>query len=172
MVKQKAKKTKNRRKKRVGLSNVLGGLAGQLIPELSKGFMREMPGMLSSLFGAFPTSNVTTLVAPGHGGLGQALSASAPAANTSVVKTTIPRIKTRQNGTRICHREFIGNINAPENDTELNNFQLAFMGRINPGNPRVFPWLSSIATRFETFNFRNLRFIYEMRCGTQMRAQL
>lgn len=37
---------------------------------------------------------------------------------------------------------------------------------VNPGMTSVFPWLSSIALRYETYRFHSLRFIWQSQCPT------
>jgi hypothetical protein len=37
---------------------------------------------------------------------------------------------------------------------------------INPGNPGLFPWLSAIALRYETYRFRRLSFFYDTQMPT------
>lgn len=138
-------------------------------PSVWKSLGKEILGALPDIIGAisaFPLSNAHTMVTPGGGPMNQMMSVSAPAANGAMVKTTVPSIKNRVNGVTVCHREFLNNVIAPPNEDPNPAFNLAFMGKINPGNARVFPWLASIATRFESYLFKKLRFIYEMQAGT------
>lgn len=65
----------------------------------------------------------------------------------------------------VNHREYISDI-IPENTTTDGAFQLLIQQKINPGNTFLFPWLSAIANRFESYRFRSLRFVYEPQCPT------
>lgn len=55
---------------------------------------------------------------------------------------------------------------SPTTQTVNDIFQLLVAEAINPGNSQLFPWLSAIAMRYETYIFRGLRFIYEPQCST------
>jgi hypothetical protein len=138
-------------------------------PSVWKSLGKEILGALPDIIGAisaFPLSNAHTSVTPGGGPMAQSMTASIPAANGAMVKTTVPSIRNRVNGVTVCHREFLSNVSAPPNEHETPAFNMAFMGKINPGNPKVFPWLATIAQRFESYLFKKLRFIYEMQAGT------
>jgi hypothetical protein len=82
---------------------------------------------------------------------------SLPSAIGSVVKSGKPQTKSQANGNMtIKHREYIADINVEET-----GFDLQFQFGINPGNNALFPWLSTVAQRFEMYKFRSLRVIYE-----------
>lgn len=132
---------------------------------ITSDLIRALPEVIGTALSMFPTSNAHTIVGPSGGPLGQSMTAIAPAANGAMVRTTVPSVRNRVNGVRVCHREFLTNVVAPETDL-TSQFNLAFSGRINPGNARVFPWLATIASRFESYLFRTLRFIYEMQSST------
>lgn len=85
-----------------------------------------------------------------------------PASVGNAVKTGQPRTKTVGNGNmNIVHREFVNDISI-----EQVGFQLQYQFGINPGNSGLFPWLSTVARRFEMYKFRSLRIIYEPQTGT------
>jgi hypothetical protein len=111
----------------------------------------------------FETSGGTAVASPNSIG---PLQVSAPASNGYIRTTGNPVIRSTKNGDNfICHREYIMDI-APDTQTVSDVFQLIVAESINPGNSQLFPWLSAIAMRYETYIFRGLRFIYEPQCST------
>lgn len=90
---------------------------------------------------------------------------SAPAANGYVARVRQAKLKSSRNGTvTVCHREYVTDV-LPQQEIE-GAFQLLVSHHINPGNPLLFPWLSEIATRFESYKFSKLRFVYEPQSPT------
>ena len=79
---------------------------------------------------------------------------SAPVAKSRLTKTRAPNMRTRANGATISHREYIGDVNGSALFTST-----AYA--VNPGNPAVFPWLSQIAQRYESYVFHSLHFEFE-----------
>lgn len=55
----------------------------------------------------------------------------------------------------VSHREFVCDV------TSYVNFTLMPSRNINPGIDSMFPWLGSIARKYESYIFRRLSFIYE-----------
>jgi len=84
----------------------------------------------------------------------------APVATTKVKTSTVPRIQNIRNDVRVCHREFITDIVGSV------AFSSAQVFTINPGLVLTFPWLSSLATRFESYRFNRLKFLYETAAPT------
>lgn len=68
-------------------------------------------------------------------------------------------MKTSADSITVRHREFVQDIQGSEGFT-LDAFA------VNPGNPLLFPWLSSIAQRYESYTFRELHFEYETSVST------
>lgn len=60
---------------------------------------------------------------------------------------------------RVQHTEFVSDISG------TTGFAVRTVP-INPGQSSLFPWLSSIAARYEKYRFRSLRFIYETNKST------
>jgi len=56
---------------------------------------------------------------------------------------------------RIHHREFCRDVSSSA------VFAVSQFLPVNPGNEDIFPWLSPVATRFESYRFESLKFIYE-----------
>lgn len=79
---------------------------------------------------------------------------TAPAAVSAVAKTLAPKWKPMKGG-KVCvsHLELIGTLNGSD-DFTVQTFPL------NPGLTQVFLWLSSIAQNYESYNFKQLRFVY------------
>lgn len=80
---------------------------------------------------------------------------SVPAAMGSMKVTGRPKTENARNGDcRIVHREYLGEVSL---ESTFKSTRYA----INPGLPQSFPWLSSIAQRYESYRFEALRFCYE-----------
>lgn len=83
----------------------------------------------------------------------------APVAKGTTVHTRSPIMTTiSRGGMRVKHSEFFA-------DVAMTNSAFALSANspyaINPANESMFPWLSDIAQRFETYKFKMLRFRYE-----------
>jgi hypothetical protein len=77
---------------------------------------------------------------------------NAPVASTSRVRASKPRITTLANGDmRVHHREFVLDLLG---SVAYTSTSIA----INPGQTVLFPWLSMIAQRYESYRFKSLRF--------------
>ncbi len=89
-----------------------------------------------------------------------ALMIRAPVASARVRRMSNPRVTNLSKGDcRIVHREYITDIAGSVAFT-TNQFQ------INPGVTGVFPWLSAIAVRYESYLFEKLRFCFETESAT------
>lgn len=111
----------------------------------------------------FETSGGTAVATPAAIGPVQV---SAPQANGYLRTTKAAKFSNGRNGScSITHREYITDI-VPVTETNANVFQLLVNQNITPSNPEMFAWLSTIASRFESYRFRSLRFLYEPQCST------
>jgi len=86
----------------------------------------------------------------------------APRAMARQSRGTVPRISSSRTrgGVRIHHMEWI---------TDLAPGSAAFSSTaypINPGVGTLFPWLASVASRFDSYRFSNLQFSYEARASS------
>lgn len=90
----------------------------------------------------------------------------APIATGSVRRMQRPTTVPLKDGDiRVTHREYF---------TDLTG-SIAFAANsvsINPGLPSMFPWLSAIAQRFESYIFRKLKFCYETESATSTTGTL
>jgi len=141
------------------------GNIGSLVKKHAKDALNQLitQGSSAIMSGGipFPTSGMLATASP-SGGMNSGIQVSAPAANGRVQKSSEPKIRSRSNGnTSVSHREYVADINVEEN-----GFDLQFQYGVNPGNGALFPWLSQIASRYETYSFRSLKIIYEPQCGT------
>lgn len=84
---------------------------------------------------------------------------AAPVARSRLTRTRAPSVRTRLNSASITHREYIGDVNGTV-AFAANSFA------VNPGNPAVFPWLSQIAQRYESYVFHSLHFEFETVAST------
>lgn len=85
---------------------------------------------------------------------------NAPISQGKVSVMSKPRTQSLPNGDIIVHhREFIQDISGsiPFTATSI---------PINPGLPQVMPWLSSIASSWESYVFEDLKFYIETQCST------
>lgn len=152
---QQRKQQQQGRKKGVG--QTIKEIAKQAIPFILKDILPHLIPLIP-----FPTSGAYA-TPTASSGLGMPVSASA--ANGTVVSTTPQRIHTQSNGNMsVTHREYVKDV--VHGNTTDSDFELLLFERINPGNANIFPWLSTIASRYESYVFRRLKFIYEPQCST------
>jgi len=86
-------------------------------------------------------------------------SLAAPVAYSSPTLNAAPKIASSQKCSRIQHRELVGTISG---NTTFGSVAYA----LNPGIAATFPWLSTVASSYEQYSFRRLRFHYVTRCAT------
>lgn len=85
---------------------------------------------------------------------------SAPVASSTVRKVSKPVFANSRSGDlTVKHREYINEV-AGSVSFAVNTLQ------INPGLAGVFPWLSQIAQRYESYRFKKLVFHYETESAT------
>lgn len=83
----------------------------------------------------------------------------APVAIQTKFNVREPRIINSVNGCVVSHCERFGTING-STAFAVSKFS------INPGLLSTFPWLSNIASRFESYKFRKLKFLYKTKTAT------
>jgi hypothetical protein len=66
----------------------------------------------------------------------------------------VPQFGTDGAKTRVKHREYITDIVVPGSPTVFNNT----LYQVNPGNPVLFPWLSTLARNYQQYKFHGLIF--------------
>lgn len=133
-------------------------IAGQVMPHLLKALSTKAVGAIAGI--PFRESGMMAAATPVSSSGG--IQVSAPSANGRITRTSGPKQRSIPNGNSIVsHREYVTDINLVET-----GFDLQFQFGINPGNSSLFPWLSQIATRYELYKFKSLRFVYEPQCGT------
>lgn len=79
---------------------------------------------------------------------------SAPLAAQRRTRAQPPRITQRLGDTIVRHREFIADV------VGVTTFGVVTYA-INPGVAATFPWLSTVAQRYESYRFQRLEFCYE-----------
>lgn len=86
---------------------------------------------------------------------------SVPAAMGSLKITGRPKTEPvgSQGDCRIVHREYLGDVPMAAS-FQSNKYA------INPGLARTFPWLSTVANRYESYRFNRLRFCFETSCSS------
>lgn len=73
----------------------------------------------------------------------------------------VPQFVARREGdhsTRIRHREYLFDLKVPETPLEFSN---NFVQNINPGNPRLFPWLSKMAKLYTQYRIHGMVLVYK-----------
>lgn len=84
-----------------------------------------------------------------------------PAAKGVVSKTSQPSIKHTREGVLVKHREYLGDITSTGT-----GFAVIGGALVAPSNPACFPWLSSIADRYEQYRFKKLTLEYLSEAST------
>lgn len=85
---------------------------------------------------------------------------NAPIAHQVTRKTPAPRVANTREGCVVSHREFIADVTRTTNNFTLDSYS------INPGLAGTFPWLAQVASRFESYTFDRLDFIFEPMVAT------
>jgi hypothetical protein len=78
----------------------------------------------------------------------------------SVVSGRNPSVSSNGGCTRVTHSEFFSSVVSTSTDYAVTGFAL------NPGVASVFPWLSQVAQRYETYKFRRLAFELHTRAAS------
>lgn len=86
---------------------------------------------------------------------------TAPVSVGVVTKQNKARIESRGQNLHVIHSEYIGDILG-----STSAFDVPLSVAINPGNSQSFPWLSKLATRFESYVFDKLDFRFETTAST------
>lgn len=85
---------------------------------------------------------------------------SVPAAKGTVVKRPAPKVDFQPDGScTITHYEYVSDVETNSGTQVGSNFA-------NPQNTAMFTWLSAIATRFEMYQFKKLKFHYKPSIST------
>lgn len=157
------KKATKKAVKKAVRGDLAGGIVGQFIPQVNKVAKDLLKEIVPALL-AFPTSGASAMASPNLalGGYNSSMALSAPAANGTYVKHNKARMRSNKSGMSVRHREYVQDITFGTPGDFNNMVALP----INPGNRQLFPWLSGISSRFETYRFNRLCFIYEPQCGT------
>jgi hypothetical protein len=88
---------------------------------------------------------------------GSSSATKAPVSIGLKVSTREPSFSTLPKGAvRIRHREYFSDITG-----SADAFGVRAFIPVNPANSEMFPWLSAIATRFESYKFHSLKVCYE-----------
>lgn len=82
----------------------------------------------------------------------------APLSQATRIARGPARDRASGSGRIVTHREFVAPVSAPDG---LYNILGSYV--LNPSNPTLFPWLSTIALKYETYRFLSLRFVYVAR---------
>jgi hypothetical protein len=88
----------------------------------------------------------------------------APVATSKTVRIGKPKITSKSGNTLVSHREYVGQVNS-NTTTSIESF------RINPGLS-FFSWLQTVATGFEEYRFRSLKFSYVSAAATSERGRV
>lgn len=91
----------------------------------------------------------------------------APVAISTTVRSRNPKIKQTAQSMRIAHRELV-----ITGITGQNNFAVNYTMNINPGLPAVFPWLSTMAIKWEQYKVHRLNVQYVPVVGTSQAGEI
>lgn len=148
VVKAKKKATKGAEMTRLGAAlRTLGGLGGSAIggligmPAAGSGVGTSLGAALSRWLGSGDYSVSSNSI-------------------VSRASDNIPMMHKTDQSVTIRHREFIKTVTGSQDFTVQDSFQ------INPGNPLLFPWLSTIANRFQEYRIKGMVFHYIPTSGT------
>lgn len=94
---------------------------------------------------------------------GKSVMKSAPVAKAVVAVAPKPKIRMDKNAMYVKHTEYIKDINGSIAFTALSY-------PINPGLGSLFPWLSVVASRFESYCFTKLRFRFRTMAATSQKG--
>lgn len=140
--KTKQRKQVVRRRKQTPFADA-GQIAGNALGTMfNQPWMKGVGRWLGSGIGAIFGSGDYTMV-------GQT-----PQYNVLTNGAQVPQFKTGNKTNVICHREYLGDING---STVFTNHRY----RLNPGDPKTFPWLSTIAAQYQQYRFHGI--IFEFR---------
>jgi len=85
-----------------------------------------------------------------------------PASNGNISRKTNPSQRLSPNGSVVIkHKEFVGDLTG-----SVLGFALQIQAGLNPGNQFLFPWLSAIASRYESYRFKKVIFHFNTSCST------
>lgn len=93
---------------------------------------------------------------------------NAPVSGSRTNRVGIASVKQIRDGCSVCNREFVMNIQVPNSPGWINIDRL----RCNPGSVKTFPWLSGMATSWESYRFKKLHFQFIARCPTTTAGSL
>jgi len=138
---QPAQAKKAKANKAPGLLSGLGGIAGGMLGPTGSAVGSLLGKGLANIigFGDYTVSENTITKEP------------------LVLSDTVPQFNVNEHRTIIKHREYITDLKFPAAPA---NFNLASYA-INPGNANLFPWLSSIARRYQQYEFLGAVFEYK-----------
>lgn len=87
-----------------------------------------------------------------------------PSARMNIVRPVGPRIRSVGDGLIVRNKEFF--------KAKSSNAGSLVVGRVgmNPADPNVFAWLSSISSRYAYYRWRSLRVMYSSSCPTTQRG--
>jgi hypothetical protein len=89
----------------------------------------------------------------------------APVAISKTIRTSKPKLQTRNGQTVITHREYVGAVSA----SITGNYATK---NCNPGISSSFPWLSSIAGGYERYKFNRLEYTFVSAAATSERGRV
>lgn len=92
---------------------------------------------------------------------------SAPVAISRRVAAMKPRFTTTKGKVHLVHRELVASVNNTTGALQVNGGSTVNGHyRINPSNARLFTWLPTIASNFDSYKLTRVRFLYVPMCAT------
>lgn len=98
---------------------------------------------------------------------------SAPVAIAQAVRTRSPKVSTKDSNPHFKHKELVATVRNTTGAVQVNGFTTNPQSlRVNPLNPKLFNWLSSIGGSYDKYKFTSLRFTYIPDIGSSEAGRL
>ncbi len=127
-----------------------------LVPLKKKNYYNAVAGAAGKLIGNIVDRSFGGAPSRITNGLGNIISGRGTysvRSNVLMGQGFVPRFVTSRDGIRICHREYLADI---QSSSAFVNEQYV----LNPGLNSTFPWLSNLASKFEQNKIMGLVFYY------------
>lgn len=126
----------------------------RLLKMIPRGTFETVGGAVGGPTGAAIGKGISTIT--GYGDYTVTSNSLGLVTQKGELANSVPSFEPSDHGTRIRHREFIGNVFAPPNP----NVYSVKSYNIMASNPELFPWVSEIALRYQRYKVHGMVFYY------------